>query len=612
MAFHRAAQCHEPAVRPAVDADARRVDVGLRGHVAGERELVFDLLRSEAPVGRFLELLAPEPGAPAVGADYDVAFVRERILPVERPAVAYRLRAGPRILGQQHGVALRGIEAAGLDDVGIERVAALGREGEELPDGALYDRQLFAEFAAVGQRADGVAFVVADLDPVGGRGVGEGRDVVFHPGARGDGVVAFAGRQAALVLAVEPYAVQVAAQRRGFGREVPDPFAVGADHVGHLPVAFGYLGEQTLADAVKVEVHVARVSLLPYEEAVAVDEGNGLVIHALDVLLRAFVVDRALGAVGLAEDHLEGILAAVEAEKVKPSVGCPADTGNVLVGHAARVDALPCPGRKVADPHFDRRISLPGLGVFERVGLVVEFAVEAHHLHQGHFRFVEAQVGDAAAVGREGIGLRKAELLLVDPVRGAVDDRVPRSVVGDAARALARGIVDIEVVAVGIGDQLAVGRERGVARGFGLAEYGHQTVARGQEIIGRVGMAVDRPGARGDEYLPFVGREGVVRDDEVGRRLGEHLLALPRRGVAVTDDVVAFEDGIVFAVGHRADAADGFVHRAQACDLGIFAPRLYRTCADRCGCEECEKLCLHVGIGFKCPLLRNRSRGVCP
>ena len=88
-------------------------------------------------------------------------------------------------------------------------------------------------------------------------------------------------------------------------------------HVGHLPVAFGYLGEQTLADAVKVEVHVARVSLLPYEEAVAVDEGDGLVIHALDVLLRAFVVDRALGAVGFAEDHLEGVLPAVEAEKVQ-------------------------------------------------------------------------------------------------------------------------------------------------------------------------------------------------------------------------------------------------------------------------------------------------------
>ena len=328
------------------------------------------------------------------------------------------------------------------------------------------------------------------------------------------------------------------------------------------------------------------MALLPHEETVAVDEGHGPVVHALDILLRPLLVDRALRSVGFADDHLEGVLAAVEAVVPRPSVGRPADAGNVLVGLLARVDALPGAGLEVGDPELDHGVALPGLGVFERIGLVVELAVEAHHLHQGHFRFVEAQVGDAAAVGREGIGLREAELLLVDPVRGAVDDRVPRPVVGDAARAPGCRVVDIEVVAVGIGDQLAVGRERGVARGLGLAEYGHQAVARGQEIVGRVGVAVNRPGARGDEYLPFVGREGVIRDDEVGRRLGEHVLALSCRGVAVTDDVVAFEDGIVFAVGHRTDAADGFVHRAQACDLGIFVLGLYDARSEQCGRKE--------------------------
>ena len=99
-------------------------------------------------------------------------------------------------------------------------------------------------------------------------------------------------------------------------------------------------------------------------------------------------------------------------------------------------------------------------------------------------------------------------------------------------------------------------------------------------------MAVDRPGARGDEYLPFVGREGVVRDDEVGRRLGEHLLALPRRGVAVTDDVVAFEDGIVFAVGHRADAADGLVHAPQSGDFGVFVLGLCGARSEQRGRKE--------------------------
>ena len=57
------------------------------------------------------------------------------------------------------------------------------------------------------------------LDRVGGRGVGEGRDVVFHAGARRDRVEAFARGQAAFLRAVEPHAVEAAAQGGGLGRE---------------------------------------------------------------------------------------------------------------------------------------------------------------------------------------------------------------------------------------------------------------------------------------------------------------------------------------------------------------------------------------------------------
>ena len=46
---------------------------------------------------------------------------------------------------------------------------------------------------------------------------------------------------------------------------------------------------------------------------------KGNLTHALDVLLRTFVVDRPLGAVRLAENHLEGVLAAVEPEEVEPT-----------------------------------------------------------------------------------------------------------------------------------------------------------------------------------------------------------------------------------------------------------------------------------------------------
>ena len=96
-------------------------------------------------------------------------------------------------------------------------------------------------------------------------------------------------------------------------------------------------------------------------------------------------------------------------------------------------------------------------------------------------------------------------------------------------------------------------------------------------------MAVDRLAARGNEDRPLVGREGVVGDDEVRRGRGEHALAGSRGGVAVTDDVVRFERGVVFAVGHRADAAHRFVQPPQPGDFGVFvlgadAARQERRC----------------------------------
>ena len=470
VALQGAAERHETSVRPPVDADACGVDPRLCGHVAGRGELILDLQGPESSVCCLLELLAAASRAASVGADDDIPLVDQGILPVDRPAVGDRLRSRARILGQQHGVAVRGVESAGFDDVGVEGVAALGGEGEELLHGALRGGELLAQRAAVGERADRLAGGVADRHHVGGRGVGEGRDEVLHPLARGDRIVSLPGGEALLVLPVEAHAVEVAAQGRGLGREVPHAFSVRSDDVGHLPGSFCHLREESAAQAVEVEVHVSGVALLPHEEAVLVDEGHGLVIDALDVLLRALLIDRALCAVGFADPHLEDILPAVEAVVPGPSVGGPADAGDVLVGLLPGVDALLGACREVGDPQLDDRIALPGLRIFERIGLVVELSVEAHHLHQGHLALVEAQEGDLPAVGREGVGPGDPELLFVDPVRRAVDYLVPASVVGDAARRTAFDVVDIEVVAVGVCDQASVGRERCVARGLGLRE----------------------------------------------------------------------------------------------------------------------------------------------
>ncbi len=318
-------------------------------------------------------------------------------------------------------------------------------------------------------------------------------------------------------------------------------------------------------------MHVPRVALLQGEEAVLVEEGDRLASGALDILLRALLVDRPLGAAGLAEDHLEGVLTPVEALEPELPVGRPADAGQVLVALRARVDAGSGPRGEVGDPQLHRGVALARLRVLEREGLVVALAVEAHHLHERHLALVEAQEGDAAAVGREGVGPREAELLLVDPVRRAVDHLVPRPVVGDAERAVGVEVADVEVVAVGVGDLRAVGREARVAGRLGFAQHGaHRALL--DEVVGRgVGVAVDRRAARGDEDAPLVGREGVVGDGDALRRGGQQPLARRVGRVGVAQDLVALEARVVLAVGHRADAAHGFVHGPQTGDFGVFA-----------------------------------------
>ena len=403
------ARGHEPAERPPVDADAPGVDPRLRSHVAGERQLVLDLQGSQPAVGLLLELLAAESGAAAVGRSNDVALVDQRILPIERPAVGDGLRTGTGILGEEHWVALRGVEIARTHHVGIERVAALGDEREELLDRTARSRQFALEFGADGQRTHGAPLAGTYLDAVGRSGRREGGDVIFHPLAGNDGVVALACSEAALVLAVERHAVEVAPQRRRLGGEEPHAFGSDADDLGDFPVAFGDLSQRTAADAVEIEVHEPGEALLADQEPVLVDEGDGAVVDALDILLRALLVDGALGAVRLAEDHFEGVLPAVDAVVPQAAVGREADAGKVLIGLGAGVDALGPARIEVDDEELHDGIGIAGLGILERKGLVVKLAVEAHHLHHGHVALVETQVGDAAAVGRKGVGPREVE-----------------------------------------------------------------------------------------------------------------------------------------------------------------------------------------------------------
>ena len=150
----------------------------------------------------------------------------------------------------------------------------------------------------------------------------------------------------------------------------------------------------------------------------------------------------------LAEGHFEGVLPAVDAVVPQAPVGREADAGKVLIGLGAGVDALGPARIEVDDEELHDGIGIAGFGILERKGLVVKLAVETHHLHHGHVALVETQVGDAAAVGRKGVGPCDAELLLVDPVGGAVDDGIPLAVGRETPRTTRCYVVKVEVVMV--------------------------------------------------------------------------------------------------------------------------------------------------------------------
>ena len=242
--------------------------------------------------------------------------------------------------------------------------------------------------------------MVAHFDPVGARGVGEGLDIIVHACAGGHRAEGAAFGEPHFAAPVEADAVEVALPGRHLGREVVCLLPAHSGEGRHLPRSPGDGAHEAAVDIVKVEVHVAGVGLLPHDEMPAVvEERDGAFVGPLDVAGRALVVDHPLRAVLFAEDDLEMVLPPVETVKPEPSVGRPADAGNVLVRLRTRLDPGRGAVRKVIEVERDDRIGFARLGVFERKGLVVEGSVVTHHLEQRHPPLVEAQEGQLPSVG---------------------------------------------------------------------------------------------------------------------------------------------------------------------------------------------------------------------
>ena len=85
---------------------------------------------------------------------------------------------------------------------------------------------------------------------------------------------------------------------------------------------------------------------------------------------------------------------------------------------------------EVVHPQLHLRVVLAGLGVFVPVVLGVKLAPHLHVVFLD-FRLVEAVVGNLLRVGAPLESIGDGELLLVDPVGGAIDDFIQAAVGGD-------------------------------------------------------------------------------------------------------------------------------------------------------------------------------------
>ena len=171
----------------------------------------------------------------------------------------------------------------------------------------------------------------------------------------------------------------------------------------------------------------------------------------------------------IAEDPRDPAGAGVGAEQVllvlqpvqlldgERAVVLPLEPGQVAVAriarrlHPGRVAAV---GRDDADPR--RRVGRAGLGIRDLRRHRVDAVGVVDQREDADARGVELPVGDAAAVGAPAEAVADAELLLVDPVGGAVDDRLRAG--GRQPRDPAVGQpLDVQVVGADVGHARGIG-----------------------------------------------------------------------------------------------------------------------------------------------------------
>ena len=320
-------------------------------------------------------------------------------------------------------------------------------------------------------------------------------------------------------------------------------------------------------------MHISALGFVAHHKAIAVrEERYRAIINTLDIAWRTLIVDHPRRTIGRRQQHLEVVLQAILAEEIQLTAWRPANARNILIALAAHIDLRASTRCNIIDIQLDRRVSLACLRILEFIGAIVELGIVAHHFELLDLALVETQVGHLRAIGREGKRSRKCKLLLIDPIRCAVDNVVTLAVGRQTLhRTTILHISDIEVILSHKTHPAIVGRDDRVALALDLgSEFLGTTSDLCDIVIGRERATIDRRVIRRNEQQALVLRELIVAHTHrtLGLCVVDHI-GLRARSIRKTAHRPADHCRIVLTVGSRAQSIDRALLGTEADNISI-------------------------------------------
>ena len=315
-------------------------------------------------------------------------------------------------------------------------------------------------------------------------------------------------------------------------------------------------------ESVAIDVGVA-VAPAEDEEGVIADELH--VVGHGEVFRLGLLEDAAqVAGVDVGKPEVEVLMIAGEDFDPEDAGIDPAEAGDVVVADVhGNFEPAGVAAAGADDADVDGGIGIAGLGIT----LLVDGGVDGDPVDErvlGDAGLVHLEVGDFLRVRRPEVVAADVELFEVNPVDNAVEEgAVVRVGEGQGGRG-AIGPLDVEIVVVEVGDELAVGGKPGIVAGrqAGVADLHAGAVLQRVEPEGAVGIEKDVLGVGRPDVVGLVitgaviavalGQGGVEQDGDFA--VGDQFFG---SGVGRLDGgevALVVDPGGEFAIGGPADA----------------------------------------------------------